>query len=157
MADKIYDFTVKLETPWAGWSSLEITDSNNKTFHCPLSYIDDVVDIFLSSFEAFIRDDQDVVLHFDGEGPDSYIILCHHDFLKAIFRGKEIYIEEMKIWISDFIPAILDALEADLKAWSEFGVFAATEKEYKSESNSNLKKYKERIENIRKLLAEKQK
>lgn len=123
---------ITLEKPWAGWSSLEIDDGKTN-FIGALSYVDDVVGIFLSKFNEYING-EDVILTFDEEGTEFSIIMKHYDKLMIISQRKKYELHVFDIWSKDIIKPICEEILKNYEDWIKFDIF------YDDEGSVDFKK-----------------
>lgn len=115
------DMKVKIEKPWAGWSSLEIDDGKTN-FIGVLSYVDDVTGIFLSKFNRYL-DGEDVILTFDEEGTEFSIIMKHYDKLMIISQRDSYKLHVFDIWSDDIIKPVCEEILKNYEDWIKFDIF----------------------------------
>lgn len=130
---------IELEKPWAGWSSLEIDDGKTK-FIGALSYIDDVIGIFLSKFNQFLNG-EDVILTFDEEGTEFSIIMKRYSRLMIISERDKDELHVFNIWSDDIIKLICEEILKNYEDWIKFNIFYDDEEstEFKEEFKANKK------------------
>lgn len=130
---------IELEKPWAGWSSLKIDDGKTN-FIGALSYIDNVVGIFLSKFNEYLNG-EDVILTFDEEGTEFSIIMKHYDKLMIISQRDKYKLHVFNIWSDDIIEPICKEILKNYEAWIKFDIFYDDEDcaEFKEEYLLNKK------------------
>ena len=115
------DMKVELDKPWCGWSNLEIDDGKTN-FIGALSYIDDVVGIFLSKFNQFLNG-ENVILTFNEEGTEFSIIMKHYDKLMIISERDKDELHIFDIWSDDIIRPICEEILKNYEDWIKFNIY----------------------------------
>ena len=129
---------VTLDKPWAGWSSLEIDDGNT-FFVGALSYVDDVIGIFLTKFIQFLNG-EDVILTFDEEGTKFSIVMKHYDNLMIISERDKYELYVFNIWSDDIIKPTCEEILKNYDAWIKFNIIDNEDSaEYKEDYLVNKK------------------
>ena len=110
---------IKLSEPWCGWSGLHLEEDYEQEYHCQLSYIDEILSIFGDNFNRFVMGDN-VVLRFDEEGSEAYIVLCDCDYIKCLASRNSFTATELRIWSDDFVREVCRQILDRKEEWARF-------------------------------------
>ena len=133
-----------LSKPEAGWSSFDVyDDAGINIISLPLSYIDDVVSMFLDMFIQYKVDGRVDYREFDTEGaswilymmPTGLIIVDEQTSIErnnlsftseseGVFDAKSV---SLFCDIQDFIKQIANCINNDIDAWKIFSCFECSE------------------------------
>jgi len=115
---------ISIGKPVSGWSLLILEDDAGHTFEGKLSYVDDVLNIFMRAFRVFLESDQPVAIKFNEEGSDYTIVLGDRDKISILSnKGDTQTVQTLNITAKDFIVECLNELEENLPDWMLFADF----------------------------------
>ena len=114
---------VIIEKPAHGWSSITIQEGDSvifsATFKGLLSYLDDILTMFLDTFITFLTTKTPVAIECEEEG-SNFIIVILHDCIRVIVDRESTTVETFYIQAKDFIEETCEELNKNLDDWVRF-------------------------------------
>ena len=142
---------IELGRPDCGWSSLHLKDKNGNEFCGHLSYIDNVPEMLLHTFELFLENRWQIAVSFDEEGTEWTLIIDEY-LIKILCERDTVSTHVLFISARELIAKILEDIHRDIDAWSEWDAYGDTAEEYKQEAQENKATLLSMLESVKQKL-----
>ena len=120
---------VEIDQPKYGWSSIRIQDSTDGTsFTGSLSYIENILTMFLDAFITYLTTKTPVAIEFDEEGTNFTIIILP-DSIRVISDREITKVDTFYICPTRFIEDVCEAFKQNLDDWIRFPYLDETDEE----------------------------
>ena len=137
MNNKYY---IRITKPKHGWAYIYIQEDKKIIFTGSLSYIDNVLNIFLDTFITYLTTKTPVALEFDEEGT-SFTIILMHDSIRIVSDRQVSKVDTFYMDPIQFITEICKELNKNLDEWIRFNYFDTNnEKQFTHDKNIALNK-----------------